>query len=107
MTKHLSCTLLALLTAFGAAAQNERAAAPDAGGGLLAVRTSDRPENSASASVKTETETAAAPDPIADSIAQLNLRLRPKFIESTFATDGLAVIDTLATANDADRKSVV
>ena len=101
MTKHLSCTLLALLTAFGAAAQNERAAAPDAGGGLLAVRTSDRPENSASASVKTETETAAAPDPIADSIAQLNLRLRPKFIESTFATDGLAVIDTLATANDA------
>lgn len=36
-----------------------------------------------------------------DSIARLNLRLKRKNIESTFDTDGLTVIDTLATANDA------
>ncbi len=98
MIKHLSCTLLALLTAFTAAAQDERTDQPTAGSDLLAaVREADRPALPEPAAASAE----AAPDPIADSIAQLNLRLRPKFIESTFGTDGLTVIDTLATANDA------
>ena len=37
----------------------------------------------------------------ADSIATLRLRLQPKEIESIFDTNGLTVIDTLATENDA------
>ena len=37
----------------------------------------------------------------ADSVAALHLRLRPTKIESIFDTNGLTVIDTLATENDA------
>lgn len=37
----------------------------------------------------------------ADSIAALRLRLQPKTLESTFDTNGLTVIDTLDTGNDA------
>ena len=37
----------------------------------------------------------------ADSVAALQLRLRPTKIESIFDTNGLPVIDTLATDNDA------
>ena len=54
-----------------------------------------------------ESET-AAPDPVvdpeqaaADSVAALRLRLRPTKIESIFDTNGLTVLDTLATENDA------
>ena len=55
----------------------------------------------ASESVATPAPVTAQPESETDSIAQLRLRLQRKYIESTLATDGLTVIDTLATDNDA------
>ena len=49
-----------------------------------------------------ESETAVDPEQAAaDSVAALRLRLRPTKIESIFDTNGLTVLDTLATENDA------
>lgn len=81
MIKHLSCTLYALLfVILGASAQNEQSDSLATGAELLA---------------------AAEIDETADSVTLLNQRLKPKFLASTFDTNGLTVIDTLATANDA------
>lgn len=81
MIKHLSCTLYALLfVVLGASAQNEQSDSLATGAELLA---------------------AAEIDETADSVTLLNQRLKPKFLASTFDTNGLTVIDTLATANDA------
>lgn len=58
--------------------------------------------------VETDIAPAPAPAPVitpeqaaADSIAALRLRLQPKKIESTFDSNGLTVLDTLDSGNDA------
>lgn len=56
----------------------------------------------ASAATDADAEAAqAAETEAADSLAALRIRLQPKRIESTFDTNGLTVIDTLDSGNDA------
>lgn len=55
-----------------------------------------RPEQKSAPAPVIDPEQAAA-----DSVAALQLRLRPTKIESIFDTNGLTVIDTLTTDNDA------
>lgn len=99
MIRRLTSALFILLAAASAArAQNLRTTIPEPDNDLLAISNGDE-RHEASDTEASSPE--AGPEAAADSIAQLNQRLRPKFIRSTFSTDGLTVIDTLATANDA------
>lgn len=87
-----------MLTALSVAAQDQRTDSSDSDSDLLAaVSGTDRSTTSETAS----SSVAVVPDEAADSVARLNERLKPKFIRSTFDTDGLTVIDTLETASDA------
>lgn len=90
ISKILSGTFLAVAALQPAAASRPLTDSLTVASGLLA-----------SESVATPAPVTAQPESETDSIAQLRLRLQRKYIESTLATDGLTVIDTLATDNDA------
>ncbi len=90
ISKILSGTFLAVAALQPAAASRPLTDSLTVASGLLA-----------SESVATPAPVTAQPESETDSIAQLRLRLQRKYIESTLATDGLTVIDTLPTDNDA------
>ena len=86
ISKILSGTFLAVAALQPAAASRPLTDSLTVASGLLAME-----------SVATPAPVTAQPESETDSIAQLRLRLQRKYIESTLATDGLTVIDTLAT----------
>ena len=68
---------------------------------VVAEHTAEKLSGDRNEAEETEEAVVSPEQAAADSVAALQLRLRPTKIESIFDTNGLTVIDTLATDNDA------